>query len=318
MASISGFWVSAIGAAILLMIALLMALEFMRNDDPRGRHARPLLFAITIVAIKLVFGFLPRYIKSNERLMSLANCLSAGVFISAGLVHMLPESVTGFTSREDFSVQHSDVYKKEHAAGHELKLELEHKHKHGVSSAPFLLCAVGFFMTFFLEKVVYLTDTDKDDEGEEPQGHETEPINGTPLRPRVSMCNTDGYNHRAGACPVISAIDEGCAHSHAHSHDHIGLLRTVSLSPEGAPLPAMALVLTIILSVHSLVGGLALGVSQIRSCSLFFVGIWNSSIEPARIHPVRLFVLSLVSGCVRSAHLVYSMLCSMFRVISSA
>jgi zinc transporter 1/2/3 len=42
-----------------------------------------------------LLGLIPLYVKSfqtNKKLMSLVSCFSAGLFISVGLMHILPEA----------------------------------------------------------------------------------------------------------------------------------------------------------------------------------------------------------------------------------
>ena len=132
--------------------------------------------------------------------MSLANAFSAGVFLASGLVHLLPEAMHSWPSQTE---------------AHEVS-EGHSTHSHAVQKAPLLLCAAGFFIAFFIEKVLFLTDEEH----------------------------------------------ESCGDS--HEHDHTGLIKHVA---EGASLPPMAWLLTLVLSVHSLFGGMALGVSGTSACA---------------------------------------------------
>jgi zinc transporter ZupT len=125
--------------------------------------------------------------------MSLANSYSAGIFLASGLVHLLPEAIHAWPSHPD---AHHDS---------------DHEHSHSSPKTPFLLCAIGFFIAFFVEKVIFLADEEHDSCGDN------------------------------------------------HDHDHTGLIKHVA---DGASLPPMAWLLTIVLSVHSLFGGMALGVSM--------------------------------------------------------
>ncbi len=137
-----------------------------------------------------------RYWKANHTVMSYANSFSAGIFLASGLIHLLPEAIHGWPESHDETEEHSG-------------------HSHSVRM-PFLLCAAGFFIAFFVEKIIFLTD----------EGHD--------------------------------ACGDG------HDHDHTGLIRQVA---EGASIPPMAFLLTVVLSVHSLFGGMALGVSNFSTLS---------------------------------------------------
>lgn len=46
--------------------------------------------------IALVGGFIPLRRKSSESFLSLGNCFSGGIFLSAAFLHMLNESIEGF------------------------------------------------------------------------------------------------------------------------------------------------------------------------------------------------------------------------------
>jgi len=55
--------------------------------------------SISIFMLALIFTMIPLKIKSfrsNKTLMSLANSFSAGVFLSAGLLHILPDANKAF------------------------------------------------------------------------------------------------------------------------------------------------------------------------------------------------------------------------------
>jgi len=85
------------------------------------------LFYIAITA--LAGGLLPLKLRVKDRLLSLGNVLSGGIFLAAGFTHMLPEAVEGFK---------------------ELEL-LENV------PLPYILCMFGILLTFFIEKVAFFT-----------------------------------------------------------------------------------------------------------------------------------------------------------------
>lgn len=53
---------------------------------------------VITLAIALVGGLLPLKRQSSATFLSLGNCFSGGIFISAGFLHMLHESVEGFSN----------------------------------------------------------------------------------------------------------------------------------------------------------------------------------------------------------------------------
>lgn len=84
---------------------------------------------VSILVIGLVGGFLSVWLassKKSDRIFSLGNALAGGIFLGAGLIHMLPDAQDGF---EGFA---------------------------GQTGFPwvFLVCAIGFLIVLFLEKVL--------------------------------------------------------------------------------------------------------------------------------------------------------------------
>ena len=51
---------------------------------------------IVITLTGLLGGVIPLYLRVKDRWLSLGNTLAGGIFLSAGLAHMLPESIEGF------------------------------------------------------------------------------------------------------------------------------------------------------------------------------------------------------------------------------
>jgi len=81
---------------------------------------------LAILVTGLCGGLLPLKLRVKDRLLSLGNTLSGGVFLAAGIAHMFPEAVEGFE-----------------------KLEL------GTNlPVAYIFCMFGMLGTFFFEKVV--------------------------------------------------------------------------------------------------------------------------------------------------------------------
>eukprot|EP00802_Teleaulax_amphioxeia_P020143 Tamp_20414.p1 GENE.Tamp_20414~~Tamp_20414.p1 ORF type:complete len:362 (+),score=53.33 Tamp_20414:2-1087(+) len=203
---------------------------------------------LSIVAIKVGFGLAPRYFKNNDALLNLANAFSAGIFLAAGLCHLLPEAAAAF---EDLPKAWQHTFP-EHVA--------------------FPCCGVGFMLTLLLERVLLASSDhghahakknvkDSDDEG-------------------VEMSET-GHSH------------DSHGHSHgAHGHCHM----PASLDPNQALLP---MVLTAILSFHSFMGGIALGV-QSDAHQAFLV--WLAIVTHKWVEAFSLGVNFVASGLSHSAH----------------
>lgn len=84
---------------------------------------------VSILVIGLVGGFFSIWLassKKSDRLFSLGNAFAGGIFLGAGMIHMLPDAQDGF---EGFA---------------------------GQTGFPwvFLVCAIGFLIVLFLEKVL--------------------------------------------------------------------------------------------------------------------------------------------------------------------
>jgi len=92
-------------------------------EDVTGFKIKCLLI---IFATGLIGGLLPLKLRVKDRLLSLGNTLSGGVFLSAGIAHMLPEAVEGFE-----------------------KLDLQTK-----LPVAYIFCMLGMLGTFFVEKVI--------------------------------------------------------------------------------------------------------------------------------------------------------------------
>eukprot|EP01064_Diplonema_japonicum_P039469 TRINITY_DN9903_c1_g1_i1.p1 TRINITY_DN9903_c1_g1~~TRINITY_DN9903_c1_g1_i1.p1 ORF type:complete len:307 (+),score=33.43 TRINITY_DN9903_c1_g1_i1:85-1005(+) len=160
-----------------------------------------------IFGVKIVFGSAPLYFRTNLRFLSIANAFAAGVFLAGGLVHLLPEAVEAFGKLEGAHHHHHE----------------NHEHHCEGKSEPYILCAVGFMMTFYLEKVL-LAKPAKDEDA--PHAHDEE----------------------AGGDRVTY---------HGHSH---GFEQDIIYKFTSGETSMMPIVLTAVLSVHSVVSGMALGI----------------------------------------------------------
>jgi len=76
---------------------------------------------MVILITGLIGGLLPLKLRVKDRLLSLGNTLSGGVFLAAGITHMFPEAVEGF---ENLEIQ-------------------------STVPLPYLLCMFGMLGTFF-------------------------------------------------------------------------------------------------------------------------------------------------------------------------
>jgi hypothetical protein len=82
-----------------------------------------LLSALFIFCLIVGCGLIPLIWRSDTRKLSLANCVSAGFFLSGGMLHMLPEA-------------------------HEIFVRFSSAH----SVTAFMLCCSGIIFTFGIEK----------------------------------------------------------------------------------------------------------------------------------------------------------------------
>lgn len=51
---------------------------------------------VVLLAIAVIGGIIPLRQKSSQKFLSLGNCFSGGIFLSAAFLHMLHESIEGF------------------------------------------------------------------------------------------------------------------------------------------------------------------------------------------------------------------------------
>jgi zinc transporter ZupT len=100
--------------------------------------------------IMIIFGLLPiclRKVKNINKILSLINCFTAGLFLATGLVHILPEASELFGG-DDEHEHEAHGLDDEHEDEHE-----EEGHSHGISY-PHLVVLLAFTFIFFIEKVL--------------------------------------------------------------------------------------------------------------------------------------------------------------------
>eukprot|EP01059_Diplonema_ambulator_P001973 TRINITY_DN11624_c0_g1_i2.p1 TRINITY_DN11624_c0_g1~~TRINITY_DN11624_c0_g1_i2.p1 ORF type:complete len:292 (+),score=48.19 TRINITY_DN11624_c0_g1_i2:35-910(+) len=180
-------------------------------DDDGGMVFFRVAAMAAIFGVKVIFGSAPLYFRTNLRFLSIANAFAAGVFLAGGLVHLLPEAVEAFGKLGEGREHHHHEHEQEH-------------HCEGPSE-PYILCAVGFMMTFYLEKVMLSKD---EEGGSHSHGHE------------------DQRDEEGGDLVTY----------HGHSHGDLDLIKQFSTGEKSL----MPVVLTAVLSVHSVVSGMALGI----------------------------------------------------------
>eukprot|EP01061_Rhynchopus_euleeides_P035628 TRINITY_DN60033_c0_g1_i1.p1 TRINITY_DN60033_c0_g1~~TRINITY_DN60033_c0_g1_i1.p1 ORF type:complete len:340 (+),score=72.93 TRINITY_DN60033_c0_g1_i1:128-1021(+) len=172
---------------------------------------------VSIFAVKVGFGAAPLYFRTNLRFLSVANAFAAGVFLAGGLVHLLPEAVEAFGKLQAAQPGADHHHEDEHGHGH-------HAHHCEGQSTPYALCAAGFLLTFYLEKVLLAKN-----QGSQSHAHGQEEAEG----------------------------------GHSHAHDTDVILQFTSL-PAGER-SVMPVILTAVLSIHSVISGMALGIQEDQS-----------------------------------------------------
>ncbi|PRP84327.1 zinc permease family [Planoprotostelium fungivorum] len=149
-----------------------------------------------LLVVALIGGLVPLKLRVNERLLSLGNILSGGVFLAAGFTHMLAEAVEGFN---------------------DLLID-----KKNATPIAYGLCILGMLLLLYIEKVL-------GNSGEESE---------------VSF----GHSH---------------GHSHSHSVDEEASRASRGIKKEHTPASWLNVhILAVLLSAHSIIEGVALGVSS--------------------------------------------------------
>lgn len=186
-------------------------------------------FSILIVSI--LFTLLPLVVKFKNdrlrvRLLSLGNALAGGVFLGGGFSHLLPESAHSF---EEVDLGHLPI--------------------------GFMLCVGGFFLVFFLEKVIF-------NHGSGSHNH--------------SFVQLDEVELRTSSEPKELESQES-AQSTSSPSDVAGAPHPVPPSSKLVPI-----LLTLVLSIHSIIAGFTLGVqTSVSEVTTIFIAIishkWTES-----------------------------------------
>ena len=164
--------------------------------------------AIIVFVIGISFGSLPLLTSKvsdnlRDRVLGVCNSFAAGIFLAAGFIHLLSEGIDLFL---------------------ELYPEIE------IVNLALVFAPLGFVVTFFIDKVIFLKD--------ELDIHEHE----IPKAKRISDSDSDDNDKEH-----VHFVDkENAAHGHAHG---------MELSHEGKPTLANY-ILVIVLSFHSILAGI--------------------------------------------------------------
>ena len=112
------------------------------------------LGALIYLVLSLIFGFLPLKLKSfrsNKRLLSFSNCFAAGLFISIGFLHILPEANNLLKSEDEEEIDTHD--------GH----ADEDDHDHEAFPLAFGICLISFCFILFVDKVLFNHEKSEDE-----------------------------------------------------------------------------------------------------------------------------------------------------------
>lgn len=215
-----------------------------------------------ILMVEMVFGAVPllmrRFIRSThlrDRLLSLGNAFAGGLFLAGGFVHLLREAEETFA--------------------HELGADWE---------IPFgvILCPVGFGLAFFVEKVLFLRDPVAVTVASLPSEKQPFSIDETPAEQYGSVVvpkdqeaghahehtppphhhhhpgHAHGHHHHHAPVHHDHAHEHHHHHHHGHGH-HDHHHHDLVLDDRQALLPY---ILIAVLSLHSIIAGVALGIQQ--------------------------------------------------------
>jgi zinc transporter ZupT len=211
----------------------------------------------------------PAHPSLTDRAMSICNAFAGGLFLSSGFVHLLGESQEALT--------HADWALQAHPAA-------------------LTLCALGFLATFFLEKV-FFRDFDIHDHQEHHghSGHDDSPSPaGSPTDGERHTLLADDRTHSSHSKPSYGAVEtpsmksgdfvpleDGHQSSGSASSKSEDATTTAEIVDIGAPAPAgrehhpehhhrihhppppyVRYLLLVVLSIHSFISGVAVGISS--------------------------------------------------------
>ena len=151
--------------------------------------------AVAIFALTFVFAYMPFWIKSfktNKSLVSLANCLAGGIFLSAGLIHILPDAQEAWE-------------KAEKSAGR----------NHSDESFPWVSFSVlcSFTLILFVDRVLLPGHHSHAHEAEEPEHHsatDSQPKEAQDLESHLKPADHDHeHSHAAPLGPYMLVVAMG-------------------------------------------------------------------------------------------------------------
>jgi len=182
----------------------------------------------------LPWGFQRVESRSRKAIITLAECFAGGIFLGTGWIHLLPESAAELATINSGSVPLANM-----------------------------LSVCGFLIVFLLEKVFFLTD-------EQPgHSHHSKPADNS-ITPSIStseievvQVSLDSPNPRNSASiqdiTTTPELTRTPAREHGgHDHGTAALLNSPSSSGASKIVPYM---LMIVLSIHSIIAGVTLGVA---------------------------------------------------------
>jgi len=234
------------------------------------------LWLLILFVITVIFGALPSfllpYFKNDAqrvRILSLCNSFAGGVFLGGGFVHLLPEA-TNQMNEVGLSL---------------LGLPLS-----------YVLCVCGFMVVFLIEKVLFLQDQATSEvELSSLNAHSNSHSNGHEHKHKASRKNShdeDSLLRSAVESPIVrrgsvseaadtatvqleegtyadmSSVQRKSHNSHtievsseAVEHDHTHGM----FNEENHKSPYLPYILMIVLSIHSIIAGVAIGVNSSNS-----------------------------------------------------
>ena len=201
--------------------------------------------AVAIFLVSFLFAYLPFMVKTfkrNKTLVSLSNCFAGGVFLSAGLIHILPEAIEGWNKMHDHEHEHDDTLTSKRGGAFLEYVNLRHTGnlKHGSEEGepfPWVTFAVlaSFSGLLFIDRVLLPGHHGHGDDHDHGHNHEAK----TDKAPTVKA--SEDYND-------ISDHGDHFHHIHHSENEHVSTL---------APY-----VMVIAVGVHAIFEGLALGLMK--------------------------------------------------------
>jgi len=200
-------------------------LDFDLIEEQKAVYRFKLQCMVIIFLTAVVGGVLPIKLKVKDRLLSFGNTLSGGFFLAAGFCHMLSESVEGFAA---------------------LELDVFGSH----FPYAYFLCMVGILLTFFMEKVLF-------------SGHSHSHSHSTVSSPDVSaLRNEDKTIERKGSLTSSPLLKEVVYEAGSQEAELSRGILKISEGNSNDSHGSNMYVLGLLLSVHSLIEGIALGVED--------------------------------------------------------